>query len=98
MFSIAGRIDEFGARIVLRGSEMATERDHSASEGVPPDVVARLGVVEARLKKPLTEEQRDEVRGRIARSIALGVALRAYPLTNADEPEIAMAPYRGSDR
>jgi hypothetical protein len=78
----------------MRG-ETAMERDRSASEGVPPDVAARLGMIEARLEKPLTEEQRDEVRGRIARSIGLGVALRAYPLSNADEPEIALAPYRG---
>ena len=76
---------------------MAMEGDRSGSEGMPSDVAARLGVIEARLEKPLTEQERNEVRGRIARSIALGVALRAYPLSNADEPEIALAPYRGGE-
>ena len=76
---------------------MAMEGDRSGSDGIPPDVAARLGMIEPRLEKPLTEEQRDEVRGRIARSIALGMALRAYPLGNADEPEIALAPYRGAE-
>jgi hypothetical protein len=97
MVAITGRTDEFGVRIVLRGGEMATERDRSASEGVAPDVAARLEMIEARLETPMTEEQRDEVRGRIARSIALGVTLRAYPSSNADEPEIALAPYRGAE-
>jgi hypothetical protein len=97
MFAIAGRIDEFGDRIVYRGGEMAMEGDRSGSEGMPSDVAARLGMIEARLEKPLTEEERNEVRGRIARSIALGVALRAYPLSNADEPEIELAPYRGAE-
>src|SRR6478672_4720077 len=74
MFAIAGRIDEFGDRIVLRGGEMAMEGDRSGSEGMPSDVAARLGMIEARLEKPLTEQERNEVRGRIARSITLGVA------------------------
>jgi hypothetical protein len=89
MVAITGRTDEFGVRIVLRGGEMAEE--------IPPDVAARLEMIEARLETPMTEEQRDEVRGRIARSIALGVTLRAYPSSNADEPEIALAPYRGAE-
>lgn len=71
--------------------------DRSESEAVPPDVAARLAMIEARLAQPLTNEQRDEVRTLIARSIALGVTMRAYPLTNADEPEIALTPYRGAE-
>jgi hypothetical protein len=72
--------------------------DQSESEGTPPDVDARFAMIEARVDQPLTEEQAAQVKRRIARSIALGVALRAYPMANADEPEIAMAPYRGGDR
>lgn len=70
--------------------------DHSESEGLPRDVLARFAMIEQRLERPMTETQADEVRARIARSIALGVALRAYPLTNADEPEIALDPFVGA--
>lgn len=98
MIAIAGRFAEFGREVDVRGSDMATRDDDSDSEGMLPDVAARLGLIETRIAQPLTEEQRDEVRNRISRSIALGVALRTYPLTNADEPEIGLDPYRGNDR
>ena len=98
MIAIRGSFDEFGKFVYCRrGGDMATQGDRSESEGVPPDVAARLAMVEARLAQPLTDEQRDQVRKLIARSIALGVSLREYPLTNADEPEIALAPYRGAE-
>lgn len=77
---------------------MAQTNDHSESEAALPDVEARFAMVETRIEQPLTGEQAARVKRRIAQSIALGVALREYPLTNADEPEIAMAPYRGDDR
>ena len=77
---------------------MAQTNDHSESEATMPDVEARFAMIEARVEQPLTVEQASQVKRRIAQSIALSVALRAYPLTNADEPEIAMAPYRGDDR
>jgi hypothetical protein len=77
---------------------MAQTNDHSESEENLPDVEARFAMIEGRVERPLTGEQGAQVKRRIARSIALGVALRAYPLTNADEPEIAMAPYWGDDR
>lgn len=72
--------------------------DHPADEPLLADVEARLALITARIGHPLTEEQTAQVKSRIARSIALGVALRAYPLSNADEPEIALVPYRGDDR
>lgn len=65
---------------------------------VPADVQARFAMIETRVATPMTETQAGEVRQRLARSIALGVALRAYPLTNADEPEIAFDPLGGEDR
>lgn len=98
MFAIGGRFDEFHSRDGLYGGECVNHDDASVAEGALPDVAARLALIEARIERPLTEEQRDEVRARIARSIALGVAMRAYPLTNADEPEIALVPFRGDDR
>lgn len=55
---------------------------------------ARLAEIDARFGPALTSEQREEVRGRIARTLKLAVALRATPLTNADEPVIDFAPYR----
>ncbi len=73
------------------------QRD-SASEGVPADVRARFELIEQRIEQPMTEEQAEQVRKRIAQSIALAMTLRGYPLTNADEPEIALDPFVGEDR
>ena len=98
MIAIAGRFDEIVAGVGFRGRVMADNQGYSDAEGIPPDVSARFAMIEARIERPLTEEQSAQVKHRIARSIALGVALRAYPLTNADEPEIALIPYRGGDR
>jgi hypothetical protein len=72
--------------------------DHSEAEALPHDVAARFALIETRIAQPLDDGQADEVRSRIARSIALGVTLRMYPLTNADEPEIALVPFRGGER
>jgi len=57
------------------------------------DIQARFALIEQRIEHPLTETEAGAVQARIARSIALGVALRSYPLTNADEPEIALDPF-----
>lgn len=59
---------------------------------------ARLAMIEQRLELPLTDEQTEQVRRRIERSIELGDALRSVSLTNADAPEIAFEPYRRGDR
>jgi hypothetical protein len=77
---------------------MSDEQRDSGAEGIPADVQARFAAIEQRIARPLTEEQSEEVRERIARSIALGMTLRRYPLTNADEPEIALDPFVGGDR
>jgi len=77
---------------------MSETHERSEFEGVPADVRARFASIEQRIERPLTDEQGEQIRSRIARSIALGVALRSYPLTNADEPEIALDPFVGSDR
>jgi len=77
---------------------MPKKQDDFESEEPPLDVQARFATIEQRIEQPLTEAQADEVRSRIARSIALGVALRGYPLTNADEPEIAFDPLNGVRR
>lgn len=77
---------------------MPENSSHSESESILTDVQARFALIEQRIAVPLTDAQADEVRARIARSIALGVALRAYPLSNADEPEIALDPFVGADR
>lgn len=57
---------------------------------------ARRDALEARLTHPLTEEQRAQVLTRIERTLKLAEAMRRLPLTNADEPEIVFAPYRGA--
>ncbi|MEZ4533123.1 MAG: hypothetical protein R2855_19170 [Thermomicrobiales bacterium] len=77
---------------------MRQDVDRLETEGIPMDVAARLEMVQQRIEHPLTEEQTEQVRNRIARSIALGVALRGYPLSNADEPEIAFDPFAGGER
>ena len=67
------------------------------SENDPMDaavITARLAEIEARFGGALTPEQREQVRGRIERTLKLGSAMRTTPLTNADEPEIVFAPYR----
>lgn len=70
----------------------------SEPEAIPEDVAAKLATIECRIDRPLNDGQAEEVRNRIARSIALGVALRGYPLTNADEPEISLVPFQGGGR
>jgi hypothetical protein len=77
---------------------MSDNTDRSESEAIPEDVAARFALIESRIAQPLHDDQANEVRKRIARSIALGVALRRFPLSNADEPEIALVPFRGGER
>ena len=55
---------------------------------------ARLAEIDARFGARVTPEQREQVRGRIERSLKRAAELRTAPLTNADEPEIVFAPYR----
>jgi hypothetical protein len=59
-----------------------------------PLIDDRLAELTARYGDRFGDEQRAQVRARIARSAALGEKLRATPLTNADEPEIVFVPYR----
>lgn len=77
---------------------MSEMQHRSEGEAIPADVQARFATIAARIEQPLSDAQAEEVRHRIARSIALGAALRGYPLTNADEPEIALDPFVGGDR
>jgi hypothetical protein len=77
---------------------MNDRHDRSEAEGIPADVQARFLLIEERIARPLTDAQAEQVQKQIARSIALGVTLRSYPLTNADEPEIALDPFVGGAR
>ncbi len=77
---------------------MTTTGENNGADATAAQVEARFAMIEGRIGQPLTKQQADEVKQRIGRSIELGAALRAYPLTNADEPEIAFAPYRGVAR
>jgi hypothetical protein len=63
-----------------------------------PVIDARLADLTARFGDRFSEDQRAQVRARIARTVALGVSLRKTPLTNADEPEIVFVPYRTGER
>lgn len=74
---------------------MTHSPDGPEFDSIPVDVSARFATVENRIEHPLSAEQAALVRTRLARSIALGTALRQYPLTNADEPEIGFDPLGG---
>lgn len=65
---------------------------HSDENGV---VDARLAAVLASTGHSLTEAQIAQVRTRIEASLKQAAALRTVSLTNADEPEIVFAPFRG---
>jgi DNA-directed RNA polymerase specialized sigma24 family protein len=77
-----------------------TEQDTATTEtpaGDPrrtPIIDAQLAVIVARCGDQLTEEQRAEIRTRLARGLSLADKLRSVPLGNADEPEIVFVPYR----
>ncbi len=70
---------------------MSVEKQFSGLK--PAD--ARFAEIEGRFGELLNAEQRAQVKSRIERTLALSTAMRATPLTNADEPEIVFAPYRG---
>jgi hypothetical protein len=57
-------------------------------------VDARLSEIVARFGLALSDEQREQVRARIERTMELAAVMRTLPLGNADEPEIGFAPYR----
>jgi hypothetical protein len=56
---------------------------------------ARLAAVLAMDGERLSEEQRAQVRKRIAGSVKQSAALRSVRFDNGDEPEIVFTPYRG---
>ena len=58
-----------------------------------PMVEAMLAQVRASLKWELSDEQVAQVRERLAGSLKMAAALRAYPLTNADEPDFVFIPH-----
>jgi hypothetical protein len=62
-----------------------------------PIIDARLADVVARFGDRFSDDQRAQVRSRIARTVALATSLRKTPLTNADDPEIVFTPYRAED-
>jgi hypothetical protein len=57
-------------------------------------VEAMLAQVRASLRWELSEEELAVVRGRIEGSLKMAATLRAYPLTNADEPDFVFIPHR----
>ena len=89
-----------GDRDVFTGEMTREDQDRMDSrttETNDPEIEARLAAIETRIEYPLTAQQVAIVTKRIAQSIELGKALRAYPLTNADEPEIGFVPFRGGE-
>jgi hypothetical protein len=79
----------------------ATGADVAAPAEAPqhtPIIDARLADLTARFGERFSDEQRAQVRSRIARTVALAATLRKTPLTNADEPEIVFVPYRAEGR
>lgn len=59
-----------------------------------PMVEAMLAQVRAALAWELSEEEAAVVRGRIEGALKMAATLRAYPLTNADEPDFVFIPHR----
>jgi hypothetical protein len=84
----------------VSSSVLDRTKGHSTMPTEDSDALARVAAarreaLEARLTHPLSEEQRAQVLKRIERTLKLAAAMRELPLTNADEPEIVFAPYRG---
>lgn len=76
----------------------------ASGEAAPPEDPRHTPIIEARLEEliarfgeQLSDEQRGQVRARIAREVTLAEKLRATALTNADEPEIVFVPYRAEE-
>lgn len=75
--------------------ERGTEHEAPAEDPRhTPIIDAQLAEIVARFGDQLTEEQRAEIRARLARGLSLADKLRGVPLGNADEPEIVFVPYR----
>jgi hypothetical protein len=68
----------------------------------PPDtkdgaiVDARMLLVAAMTPRPLTTAEADQVRARIAKTVAAARVLRRSPLANGDEPAFVVFPPRAS--
>ena len=73
---------------VTQGAATVEDPQHT------PIVDARLAELTARFGDRFGDDQRAQVRSRIARTVALAMSLRKAPLTNADEPEIVFVPYQ----
>ncbi|RIK42349.1 MAG: hypothetical protein DCC58_11085 [Chloroflexi bacterium] len=65
-----------------------------AQPAANPMVEAMLAQVRAALQWELSEEEAAVVRGRIEGSLKMAETLRAFPLTNADEPDFVFIPHR----
>lgn len=63
------------------------------------DVIARQRLAEltARYGERWNDAELALIRERLRRSVRLGDALRAVPMTNADEPGNIFKPYRGAE-
>lgn len=57
-------------------------------------VEAQLAAIHARFGDRFSEDERRQVRDKLARGIDVGERLRRVPLTNADEPELTIVPFR----
>jgi hypothetical protein len=77
------------------GGMTMTQESEQSRDGAAIDL--QLALAELRLGRAWTDEERERVRTRIKRTLGLSIALRGVSLTNADEPEIAFAPFRAGD-
>ncbi|CAN5725360.1 hypothetical protein BH23CHL5_BH23CHL5_28690 [soil metagenome] len=69
------------------------------TDEVESDVVeSRMAQILAVVKRDLGDEEREQLRARIAASIKLGQEIRSRSLQNSDEPEIVFLPWRSSER
>lgn len=80
------------ARVAARPSVTDAGRPAAAPEP-PPTADALLALIEGSFRA-LSEEEREVLRTSLALGHQANAALFAYPLTNADEPDVGFAAYR----
>lgn len=85
--------DPAGGNSTSRDSTDAPALPELAAE-IRTEAEQRYAAILARRGERLSEKQREEMRYWLYLSMSSLPALRAFPLTNADEPALVLRPYR----
>ncbi len=81
------------ARTRTKPSVSDAGRPAVAAPEPSPAADAQLALIE-RSFRPLSDDEREALRSSLALAHQANAALYAYPLTNADEPDVGFAAYR----